>query len=96
MSATDFNKIWQVGANWPITTYWALKFRIFEKQGWQRPPYWKFEKLLISATALPIFMKFGTMMQNESFDGADCQKKLEFQKSKTADGRHFRHISATV
>jgi len=51
MSATDFNKIWQVGANWPITTYWALKFRIFEKQGWQRPPYWKFEKLLISAMA---------------------------------------------
>ena len=44
----------------------------------------------ISVTVWPIFMKFGTVMQNVSLTAATI-KKFEFHKSKMADGRHFEN-----
>ena len=44
----------------------------------------------ISVTVWPIFMKFGTLMQNVSLT-AQTIKKFEFRKSKMADGRHFKN-----
>jgi len=44
----------------------------------------------ISVTVLPIFIKFGTLMQNVSLNRSD-NEKLEFHKSKMADGRHFEN-----
>ena len=44
----------------------------------------------ISATVWPIFMKFGTLMQNVSLNRQTI-KKFEFHKSKMADGRHFEN-----
>jgi len=35
-----------------------------------------------------MFTKFGTLMQNGSFNRSSV-KKIEYRKSKMADGRHF-------
>jgi len=35
---TDFAEIWQSEANWPPTRDRPLKFRIFQKPRWRRPP----------------------------------------------------------
>ena len=34
----DFDEIWHDGADWPFTGDRSLKFRIFQKPRWQRPP----------------------------------------------------------
>ena len=44
----------------------------------------------ISVTVWPIFMKFGTLMQNVSLNRSTV-KNFEFHKSKMADGRHFKN-----
>jgi len=44
----------------------------------------------ISVTVWPIFIKFGTLMQNGLLTAPDV-KNFEFRKSKMADGRHFKN-----
>jgi len=36
--STDFDEIWQGDADWPPTGERPLKFRIFQKPRWRRPP----------------------------------------------------------
>ena len=45
---TDFDEIWHSDADWPPTGDISLKFRIFKKPKWRRPPSWKTTKLTIS------------------------------------------------
>ena len=44
----------------------------------------------ISVTVWPIFMKFGTLMQNVALNRPTI-KKFEIHKSKMADGRQFEN-----
>jgi len=68
---TDFDEIWKGDAHWPHTGHRPLKFRIFQKTRWRRPPSWKSQKRDISATAKPILNKFGTVMQNGCLNRSD-------------------------
>jgi len=46
---TDMDVIWHDDANWPPTEDWPLKFPIFKKPRWRRPPSWKTTKITISS-----------------------------------------------
>jgi len=41
---TNFDEIWQGGAHWPLTADLPLKFRIFKKSRYRRPPSRKSQK----------------------------------------------------
>jgi len=49
----------------------------------------------ISASVWPIFMKFGTLMQNGPTP-LQLLKKFEFHKSKMAEGRHFENRKIAI
>jgi len=68
---TDFNEIWQVGAHWPPTADWPLKFRIFEIQDGGGRHLENHKNRNISTTVWPIFTKFGTVVQNVSLNRSD-------------------------
>jgi len=86
---TDFDGIWLGDAKWNPTGDRPLKFRIFQKPRWRRPPSWKITNITIS---LP---KFDRSLQNlvrqckMGLLTAPTIKNLECHKSKMADGRHF-------
>ena len=70
---TDFDEIWHSDANWPPAGDRPLKFRIFQKPRWRRPPPWKTKKNrdVTATTDWPIYAKFGTIMQNGSLNRPD-------------------------
>jgi len=59
----EFDKIWHDNAYWLPIAYWLLKLGSTEIPRWWRPSHWKVKKFNISATAWPLFTKFGAMIQ---------------------------------
>ena len=84
---TDFDEIWHGDVDWPPTGDRPLKFRIFQKPRWRRPPSWFFtifhKNRDISSTVWPIFTKFCTIMQNGSLNRPAV---IKFELPKIQDG----------
>jgi len=87
---TDFDEIWRDDAYWPPKAESPLKFRIFENSRWRQQPSGKSQKSRYLRNGLPIFTKFGTLMQKGLLTTLTV-KKFEFHKSKMADGRQFKN-----
>ena len=68
---TDFDKIWYSDAYWSLTADRPLKFQIFEIQMAAAAILKNHKNRDISVTVWPIFIKFGTLMQNVSLNHAD-------------------------
>jgi len=69
---TDFDEIWHRYADLLTTGYILLKFRIFQKTRWRRPPSLKKHKNRdITTTDWQIFAKFSATMQNGTLNHRD-------------------------
>jgi len=69
---TDFDEIWHDDADWPSKGDRPLKFRIFSKTKMAAAAILKSHKNRdISVMVWPIFIKFGTLMQNVSLNRSD-------------------------
>jgi len=69
---TDFDEIWHADADCPPTGGISLKFLIFQKPRWRpQPSYKNYKNRDITASDLPIFAKFDTIMQNGSLNHPD-------------------------
>ena len=88
---TDFDEIWQDDAYSPSTAERPLKFRIFEIQYWRQPPSRKSQKSRYLRNGLTDLYEIWYADAKIGLLTAPAVKKFEFQKSKMADGRHFKN-----
>ena len=68
---TDFDEIWHDDAYWPPTADRRLNFEFLKIQDGGSRHLENHKNRDISATVWPIFMNFGTLMQNVSLNRAD-------------------------
>jgi len=93
---TDFDEIWYNDAYWTLTADLSLKFPIFEKQRWRRPPSWKITKIATSPQRFDQSLRNLVHWCKMAPLTAPTVKKFDYQKSKMADGRHFKNRKIAI